>query len=289
MAGLSWAARDIDTYLHHHPNSGIRHLHFFADNTSAIIAIFEAKAGPSQGHSWIFREFATHFLEADQNHTVNIEWTPGHEGVTGNEIADQLAKDATDLDAGHERSTRLSTLRWVRERAMQAWRGEWKKERPTGRFATANRLPPKAKLKKCFFKLPREVFGRILQCCTGHCFTGEYNCSHIPSEPVDCPCGAALQTRKHIIQDCPRYAAHRHLLREASKEIDLPTILGADEGIDALAKFIQASGAFTKSGEPRPDAEEEQDEEPDSTEGYNSETVPEEDPAQVKTEDEEDD
>ena len=38
---------------------------------------------------------------------------------------------------------------------------------------------------------------------------------------------------------------------EASDTIYLPTVLGTDQGIAALARFIEASGAFTKTGERR--------------------------------------
>ena len=94
-----------------------------------------------------------------------------------------------------------------------------------------------------------------MQCWTGHGFTGEYYRIHVPHEPDDCPCGAPFQTRQHILQDCPRYEAARHILREASKHINLPTILGTDKGIDALTKFLEQSGTFTKTGElPQGDA-----------------------------------
>lgn len=50
---------------------------------------------------------------------------------------------------------------------------------------------------------------------------------------------------------CSRYDGQRHVLEEASETIDLPTILGTKKGIAALARFIDASGAFTKTGERR--------------------------------------
>lgn len=89
-----------------------------------------------------------------------------------------------------------------------------------------------------------------------------------------------------------RYKAHRHLLRATSKTIDLPTILGTDDGIDALAHFIGKSGAFTKTGEPPPAPEEGAEEQDDDEEaaagddrgGNNSE--PEEDPDGPADEDE---
>ncbi|TFY60198.1 hypothetical protein EVJ58_g5302 [Rhodofomes roseus] len=114
---------------------------------------------------------------------------------------------------------------------------------------------------------------------------GEYYRHHVPSEPVECPCGAQYQSRKHILQDCPRYEAHRNILRlrEASETIDLPTILGTEEGIDALAHFIEKSGAFTKTGEPRaaPEGAAEPDDDEEAAEGDDhggDDPEPEEDP-----------
>ena len=62
-----------------------------------------------------------------------------------------------------------------------------------------------------------------------------------------------------------------------SVHIDLPTILGTEKGISALAKFLEQSGAFTKTGEPpqgdaprieppeayEPDAPDDEDDDPD--------------------------
>ncbi|OSX56921.1 hypothetical protein POSPLADRAFT_1158472, partial [Postia placenta MAD-698-R-SB12] len=93
-------------------------------------------------------------------------------------------------------------------------------------------------------------FGHVTQCRTRHCFTGEYYCFFFYAEPNDC--SPHRQTRAHIRQDCLRYVPHWHILRGVSTTIDLPTILGTEKGIAALAVFIAHSGTFTKSGAPRP-------------------------------------
>ena len=198
-----------------------------------------------------FRELAIAFLDAHPENTVTVKWTPGHEGITGNEMADELAKEAAEDAPPHRLASRAAARREARERAHAAWTAEWKKSSNSGRFATANRLPPSEKPRKHFKRLKREVFGRVLQCRTGHGFTGEYYRIHVPTEPDDCPCGSPFQTRQHIPQDCPRYDEARHILRDVSEHIDLPTILGTEKGIAALAEFITKSGAFTKTGELR--------------------------------------
>ncbi|KZV84744.1 hypothetical protein EXIGLDRAFT_591699, partial [Exidia glandulosa HHB12029] len=86
---------------------------------------------------------------------------------------------------------------------------------------------------------------------TGHCFSGEYYAQFVPNESVDCPCGEDFQSREHILRHCARYERHRHILRAVSRDVSLPEILGTADGIEALAKFLRKSGAFTKTGEPR--------------------------------------
>ncbi|KII90005.1 hypothetical protein PLICRDRAFT_74067, partial [Plicaturopsis crispa FD-325 SS-3] len=88
-------------------------------------------------------------------------------------------------------------------------------------------------------------------CRLGHAFMGEYYAKFKLPEPVECPCGEPYQTREHLIRDCLLYEEHRHILREASEQISLPEILGTEEGIEALAEWMEKSGAFTKTGEPR--------------------------------------
>ncbi|KAK0212341.1 hypothetical protein DFS33DRAFT_1247902, partial [Desarmillaria ectypa] len=88
-------------------------------------------------------------------------------------------------------------------------------------------------------------------CRTGHGYIGEYYAQFVPSENVDCPCGELFQTREHIIHECPLYEMQRGILRNVSRTLYLPDILGTKEGIAALGEFIENSGAFTRSGETR--------------------------------------
>jgi len=83
----------------------------------------------------------------------------------------------------------------------------------------------------------------------------EYYARQSIDEPVDCSCGAPLQTREHILVDCPQYATWRHLLQKHSPALSPTAILGTKEGIKVLSAFIAKSGAFTKSGEPDPQLE----------------------------------
>ncbi|KAJ7471919.1 hypothetical protein FB451DRAFT_1251417 [Mycena latifolia] len=115
----------------------------------------------------------------------------------------------------------------------------------------ANRFPPSLRPTPHFRTLKREIFGRVTQCRTGHGYTGEYYSTFVPSEDIDCPCGEAFQTREHLLRECTLYENQRHILEKVSRDVSLPEILGTKEGITALAEFLDKSGAFTKTGEPR--------------------------------------
>jgi hypothetical protein len=135
------------------------------------------------------------------------------------------------------------------------WQKEWRNTPKVGRFAISNRLPPSLNPTKHFrhLKDSREVFGRVLQCRSGHAYTGEFRQSFLPlsPDPTACQCdNETLETRNHILIDCPRYEHHRKILKKASKYLFLPVILGTDKGIAALAKFIHKSGAFSRTGTP---------------------------------------
>jgi hypothetical protein len=100
----------------------------------------------------------------------------------------------------------------------------------------------------------RELFGRLTQASTGHGYLGEYYQCFVPDETPWCFCTdevyhPTLQTRKHIIFECDHYAQHRPLIKNRPLEV----LLGTKEGVLDFLTFLRKSGAFTKTGWPRPE------------------------------------
>ncbi|KAF7373478.1 Reverse transcriptase from mobile element jockey protein [Mycena sanguinolenta] len=254
MEALTLAAGRVERLVKE--DRSIHHLHFFADNTAALATICDPKPRAGQTYAHKFHGIMCAFLDKDPANTVEVAWSPGHCDILGNERADELAKAGIKL-ATTNRGTRSYALRKSKERVLKVWKKEWKKSPKTGHYAIANRFPPALKPTKHFKELSgkREVFGRLMQCRTGHGFFGEYYNRFVFSESVDCECGEAFQTREHLLCECPRYEDQRHVLRETSRDLSLPEILGTKDGIAALAKFLEASGAFTKTGKPRRETE----------------------------------
>lgn len=252
MAALQIAAAAATTYAEQHRE--VKSIVFFADNSAAVSTIHDPKPRAGQYLSALFHKAMCAFLDECPERTVEVAWCPGHRDVAGNEEADKLAKAAVTLPQnGGPTQTRAHAMRKSKETTLAEWTKEWRATARTGRFAVANRIPPSLRPTQHFVALQneREVFGRVVQCRTGHCFQGAYYKTFVPSEDVDCPCGERLQTREHSLRECPRYDAFRGKLRDASRNIILSEILGTPRGIEALSGFLRRSGAFTKTGEPR--------------------------------------
>jgi ribonuclease HI len=286
MAALALGATQAAEYVATHPN--VTHIAFFADNSAAIVAARSVRPQAAQIFAAKFHNTMTPLLNAHPDLTVNISWCPSHCGIKGNERADELAKEATRLERQTPFSaTRSNTLRRAKTSILKLWTKEWKKQPLAGRYAVSNRFLPSLRPTPHLTQLKynRELFGRLIQCRTGHGYTGEFRQTFLPhlNEPTSCPCdNVTHQTREHILRECERYSQHREVLKKVSNTISLPDVLGSREGIQALAEFLKKSGAFTQSGTPRqppqpPTPEDEPDSDTESAYSHPEDT--DEDPA----------
>jgi len=144
----------------------------------------------------------------------------------------------------------------------------WRKQRTkgvpkTGSFTLADVVPLSIAPNAIFRSTLRELFGRAVQTLTGHGFTGEYYQRFVPTESPWCSCSdevtdPILQTRQHIICECPRYEAFRNIIRKNHPNVhadnfSLRPLFDPRSGLPDLIQFMRKSGAFTKSGAPRPE------------------------------------
>lgn len=225
---------------------------FFTDSAASVEAIFDTSPKPGQLYCSNFYHKVVEFLDSHSSHTVEVAWVPSHIGIQGNERADALAKRGMEQVNEAEWNRSLANVRQMsRVWAEREWKKTWETRPVHGWFAIANQIPPSLKPTQRLKDTPRELFGRLVQCRTGHAYTGEYYSQFAPNENINCPCGEELQTREHILRICHRYEDSRHILRKASQDICLKDILGTKEGIEALTEFLDESGTFTKTGKQR--------------------------------------
>jgi hypothetical protein len=211
------------------------------------------RLSPCQAQALTFRHHIESFLDRDPAHKVQVDWSPGHLDIPGNEKADMLANTAARTRPRHTHRTLIHAKSRTKIQAREAWSRYASHSRFSAEgFRPADGFAPKWKPHKHFKDTPREIYGRMIQCRTGHAFLGEYyRRFNILVDDTYCPCGEPSQTRKHVLYDCPQYEEHRHLLNIKDKLPAIEVLLGSEEGLEALAAFLEASGAFTKTVRPR--------------------------------------
>jgi ribonuclease HI len=249
MDGLARGAELAREWLHARGNGhGAKRIWFFADNTGAIQRIYKATPGYDQEQSWRFRTTIHHILDAYPDMRVNIEWVPGHQNITGNETADQLAKQgAMKTPDNPHYSSAAFDINARRQHTREQWIHRWQSRPITHRsdFHTADRIPPTTRPTRRFKTLDRKLFSRSIQCRTGHAHIGSYYEYFNIEEPYRCACGT-FETRNHIILDCVKYETHRPNLGNKHGVLEIRELLGTPGGILRLAAFIAATKAFDK-------------------------------------------
>ncbi|KNZ73725.1 hypothetical protein J132_10320 [Termitomyces sp. J132] len=144
--------------------------------------------------------------------------------------------------------------RWSKEKAMEKLRRQWIRATPAGSFEKANKFPPSWKPREHVWKAPWEIFSRLTQCRTKHEFIVEYYTRFVPNERKEKTEGTRVESPKGDIQQADTVQnktwIHREILREADQDLDMET-LGSKAGLTAMIKFLEKSGAFTKTVLPR--------------------------------------
>lgn len=244
MFGLEMAARATIPFASSLPFPA--HVYFFADNSSAVSQISARRAAPGQVYSKGFSHVVEEFLAQDGSHRVTVGWVPGHEDVAGQEASDRLAKGGTKRQSSLPHTITVTRAkREVKRRLRDRLRERWQVGLRRNAYAPANRFAPSLRPTPHLRALDKRTLSALTQCRSGHAFTGEYyRAIKKPERGLECACGEAIQTRSHILADCPVYEPHRHLLRDVSPGLSITDLLGTREGIVATSKFLRRSGAF---------------------------------------------
>ena len=220
------------------------------DNRAAASSIINLSDHSAQLASIIFRRHIDHLLSQYPSLHIEVLWVLGHCGIKGNVQADTLACEAA---VQHSHPLFHHTITWARamakSKAVKEWSRTWCNSRHSDLVKQAIVRPPSSKLVPAHrhFSGSRAIHSRLIQLITGHSFIGEYYRRFVPSESPECPCGEApIQTRDHILIDCPLYDGARSHLRRASRSLCIPTLLGTYKGLKAVARFLTSSNAFSK-------------------------------------------
>ncbi|KAJ3502271.1 hypothetical protein NMY22_g18642 [Coprinellus aureogranulatus] len=135
MAALAMGMNLATNFSKNNPH--ITHIHFFVDNVSAASTIFNPRPTGGQRYAHSFYQLASRFLDTNKDNRISVRWCPSHCGISGNERADRLAKQATSLPS-FTTTTRTNAIRRAKLAAEKEWAKEWRSSQHQGWFAPTN-------------------------------------------------------------------------------------------------------------------------------------------------------
>ncbi|CAD6940903.1 unnamed protein product [Tilletia laevis] len=226
-------------------------INIYSDNDSVLRSTASGTSTSSQRYIRAFIRRAKEWLDEGQDHTLRMEWVPGHTDVEGNEEADELANEGAEGE--EEGRVVRASLAWARrkarERALERWRttrAETAESSASTYFQTVHTAPtlrPSNAL-----TLRRKDLGLLLQMRTGHGdFASYHERFHHLEAQTECICGER-RTRFHPLR-FPVFIKHQPLLQDeqTGRTYSKRDLLNTDAGIRAFLAFVKVSGAYERS------------------------------------------
>ena len=186
-------------------------------------------------------------------HTLRLEWIPGHMSIDGNEKADQAAKSAA-LQGTQSNPNHLRCLKSARNNSIrQTIATEWLTEQHNGQDNACQLRNiikrPNTKPSLNAYQMlgdKRKHIAWIARLRTGHCSLNKYlNRINVVDTPI-CDCGEGVETVKHYLLVCGNYEEARDKLRRrvGAQGMRLEILLWDTNYIKDTIKFIEETERF---------------------------------------------
>ncbi|KAJ5313174.1 uncharacterized protein N7443_000058 [Penicillium atrosanguineum] len=190
----------------------------FADSQAALKALGRPRMPSGQvylaGCLELIRQLA------DKGIRTELRWIPAHQGVIGNEIVDQQAKEAAQKPDGPLKPDNryiylaAAAKRRIRNEAKLEWERTWAKEttsRPTRRLIET----PTKKTLEYWPGLRKATVSILMQLRTGRISLSAYLSRINRRESARCGCNLGNQTVAHVLLECPLHQDERDRMRSA--------------------------------------------------------------------------
>ena len=220
----------------------------FSDSQAAISRVQHDHTGP--GQALAIRAIATAEYLRSRGNTVTLRWTPSHEGIGGNELADRTAKRAAEelegrTSADYLREASLAHLSRTVTEARSEATAEWIRTR-SGRNRRY-RPPRGGKMRKDLGRARKELAGRFYQLMSGHAAVADHLRRVGQAESSDCFwCGSGeRQTRFHLFVKCRRWTPE---IRKMWQRVRIETgggapsvrkLFGDERNTKAILEFLE--------------------------------------------------
>ncbi|KAI0994512.1 hypothetical protein K3495_g13670 [Podosphaera aphanis] len=187
---------------------------------------------------------------------IKLQWCPGHQGIEGNELADNLARQGLDKTL-HKRG-QFNTYSFlgesIRKNIISAWHSDWtkqvlreeegKKASGLGRFyrIAARQSTPTFNLKAIRIqKYTRGTQSSYFQARTGIGNTLAF-LKHIGKVNSDI-CNfyhRKKQTMQHLLVHCPQFTSDRKKAYEGLEPLNLQILFNTNAGRERLLRYLEA-------------------------------------------------
>ncbi|EDN04466.1 predicted protein [Histoplasma mississippiense (nom. inval.)] len=196
----------------------------FTDNQAALKALQNPRR--SSGQSILRRIIDALDRVRAQGLQVEFYWIPAHQGIEGNELADNLAKEATGCRQQRGRRGRMITVDTddtaatpdflrhlisaakseLHRQTQVQWERDWENE-SSGRATYVLTPAPSPTVLHLHHSLHKALSSTIVQMRTGKIGLRQFLYERKVPEITDtlCECGGGNQTVRHVLLACPRF------------------------------------------------------------------------------------
>jgi ribonuclease HI/endonuclease/exonuclease/phosphatase family metal-dependent hydrolase len=191
---------------------------------------------------------------------IEIIWVPGHEGVEGNEMADEAAKEAAKSE-GNDANIRRSMHKPLKSARSQCIKqeitGEWNEScqsqalnRDAKQLLRITKKPNALRGNKLYntVSLTRRQTAQLARLRSGHCSLNQYLHRFGHAESPKCECGSdAIENVEHFLLHCPRYDRQRALLvkKVGVGGMRVEKLLGRPRMIRHTLNYVDETRRFT--------------------------------------------
>jgi ribonuclease HI len=174
------------------------------DSLSSLMAL-ESRKISCNTHPCILQCKQIYYDLQNSGHDITLSWVPAHVGILGNEIADEMAKNAClSENQSNDPPFPNDFKKLAKQQMKQNWKFKWENS-DKGRYAHS--IFPTVSTKPWFLEIAEErgfvtTFSRII---TGHTSTKSHlNRFLIVDDPL-CLCQINYETIDHLLWECPKY------------------------------------------------------------------------------------
>ena len=171
--------------------------------------------------------------------SVRVRWVPSHSGISGNDKADEAAKEGSRLAPAPSILSLSSLKRWIKQELSSAAKRYWEKAAPQSyRNMDITDFP----LQPNILKLPRPLLARLLAARSGHGDFADYHerFNHDDAHLL-CRCGARKAPLHFFFCSIAKRRASRP---PGPPQEVIPFLLTTPKGAKTLAEWLTETRFF---------------------------------------------